>query len=738
MTDDSELTPESDTSLTHVNQTQRQLSLVIESFLEAWGKVDDFGPPLLRDFVPAEEPLRRESLYELIKIDLELRWQEYQLPKRLAEYCDEFPEISLHHLPVDVIYEEYLCRQHLDPSVTIREYYSAFPHHTQSLRRFAQGSHLETVIQDPGTSDHFRDYQPGDSIDDFDLLVRLGQGAFASVFLARQRSMQRLVAVKISANRGSEPQTLAQLDHEDIVRVFDQRVVSDPPLRLLYMQYLPGGTLANVVQNVKQTPLDQRSGQLLLDTVDKSLQRNGELPPGQSAIRHELAGRSWPETVAWIGIRLARALGYANRQGILHRDLKPANVLLSAEGSPKLADFNISFSPRAGSADAVAYFGGSLDYMSPEQLSACLSNSSVDIKDLDLRSDLFALGVVLWELLTGVRPFPEPETTQRSPKYFNQMLALRTAGIEPERHQECVAIAPTGLVRIFLKLLHPDRTQRWQTAEDVIAQLETILEPHARELIDPHPGSWHAISSRWIVPIVLALNLIPNALVGAANFLYNRAAILTNNVDDSVFHWVSAFINCVAFPIGIAVIVWLALRVRRAVSDSEYDRHDESIRRAALLIGHHSALVCLALWAVAGIAYPVIINLSGNEIPHIAYLHLFGSLVIFGLIATAYPFFALTLYSVEVLYPLLLRQNIGQPRNRQDLHLLQRRLRVYLGMAAAIPLLAVAALTGVSADFVGVAQALCFGGIFAFAGAFWLYRRIEDDISVLLKICPES
>ena len=97
-------------------------------------------------------------------------------------------------------------------------------------------------------SAHFTQIEVGQRLDDFDLLIELGSGAFARVFLARQLSLQQLVAVKISANRGNEPQTLAQLDHDYIVRVFDQRILPDRDWRLLYMQYLPGGTLLDLVQ----------------------------------------------------------------------------------------------------------------------------------------------------------------------------------------------------------------------------------------------------------------------------------------------------------------------------------------------------------------------------------------------------------------------------------------------------------------------------------------------------------
>ncbi len=213
--------------------------------------------------------------------------------------------------------------------------------------------------------------QSGETLDDFDLLVELGSGAFAKVFLARQRSMQRLVALKVATDTSDEPQTLAQLDHDHIVRVYDQRSLPDRKLRLLYMQYIAGGTLQAVIQRVRQTPPAERNGKLILDVIDESLERRGESRPSESSMRAWLAKATWPEAVCWLGAKIARALDYAHRLGVLHRDVKPANILITPEGSPKLADFNISFSAKVAGATPAAYFGGSLAYMSPEQLEAC-------------------------------------------------------------------------------------------------------------------------------------------------------------------------------------------------------------------------------------------------------------------------------------------------------------------------------------------------------------------------------
>ena len=289
------------------------------------------------------------------------------------------------------------------------------------------------------TSAHFTDIEVGERVDDFDLLTELGSGAFARVFLARQLSLQRLVAVKISENRGHEPQTLAQLDHDYIVRVFDQRILRDRDWRLLYMQYLPGGTVLDLGQAIypgERPPPD--SGQALLDAVDIALESRGETRPTESIIRAELATLSWPETVAWLGKRLAEALHYANSRGVLHRDIKPANILLASDGTPKLADFNISFARNVSGASPFEYFGGSLSYMSPEQLMACQPGHTTDMASLDTRSDMYSLAVVLFELLTGQKPFDDsaaraaranPGRSVGDVTALDMMLATRAQGI---------------------------------------------------------------------------------------------------------------------------------------------------------------------------------------------------------------------------------------------------------------------------------------------------------------------
>ncbi len=284
-------------------------------------------------------------------------------PRYVEDYLAEFSFLAA-DVPVDLLYEEIHVRRQAGETSPPADLFKRFPAQAAELRRLlGEASHVKSttlVKQGPRRS---LGLMPGDQVDDFDLIARLGEGAFGDVFLARQRSMQRIVALKVTADKGAEPQTLAQLDHENIVRVYDQRQLSESGVRLMYMQYAAGGTLQAVVERLRSTPPLERTGAHYLKAVDAVLAGRGEDPPVDSALRAKLESMHWPQVVCWLGARLARALDYAHSAGVLHRDVKPANVLLTAEGSPKLADFNISFSSKLDGATPAAYFGGSLAYI---------------------------------------------------------------------------------------------------------------------------------------------------------------------------------------------------------------------------------------------------------------------------------------------------------------------------------------------------------------------------------------
>jgi len=503
----------------------------------------------------------------------------------------------------------------------------------------------------------------GQRLDDFDLLVELGSGVFARVFLARQRSLQRLVAVKISANRGNEPQTLAQLDHDYIVRVFDQRILRDRDWRLLYMQYLPGGTLLDLVQAIRRAGSPPDSGQALLDAVDNALESRGEIRPTESPTRTELATLSWPETVAWLGKRLAEALNYATSRGVLHRDVKLANVLLAPDGTPKLADFNISFARNVSGASPFTYFGGSLSYMSPEQLMACRPGYMQDAANLDTRSDIYSLAVVLWELLTGLKPFDDSAAQAARARSggsvsdttaLELMLITRAQGISPAALAALPTNCPAALRRVLMKALSADRDQRWASGAELAEQLQLCLDPQARDLVDPPARSWRLRLRPFFLPIAFLAISIPNLLASAYNIQHNQLLIVSKLSEQAQGRFVLAvtLVNLVFYPLGTAAIVYwcryvilVPRRVRRGPAPPA-----ETLARArhdCLVAPDRGVIVVFGLWLLSGLTFPLIMQFVAGGIPGRSAIHFVGSLAVCGAIATAYPFFLMTFYIVR-------------------------------------------------------------------------------------------
>ncbi|MEU4341155.1 serine/threonine-protein kinase [Nocardia sp. NPDC023852] len=730
--------------------------------------------------------------------------------KRLADYCAEFPDLVPDSIPAGLVYEEFVIRRHSGERVDPRECLREYPHQAAELRallnaddvdqstrravqedstrtalaptrsadvdtglnrttEFARSSEVTrttaadlmetatavptTIGTGPGRYDALDRIEIGQRIDDFDLLTGLGSGAFARVFLARQRSLQRLVAVKISADRGTEPQTLAQLDHDYIVRVFDQRVLGDAAvatrrLRLLYMQFLPGGTLLGVLRWVRATPPAERSGQLLLDAVDAAMEEKGEIRPTDSSVRAEIAALSWPETVAWLGRRLAEALDYASSHGVLHRDVKPANVLLTAEAVPKLADFNISFSRNVEGTSPVAYFGGSLAYMSPEQLEACHPSFDRGAADLDTRADIYSLGVVLWELLTGAKPFDD--TTAGAGQHgddttLEAMLERRSTGVDAAALDRLPPNCPAALRRVLLTCLAPERTMRWSSGATLARQLEMCQDERARELVDPAPTSWRRRLRPYYVLVALLSVGLPNVLASLYNIAHNQDLIISRMTVEAqhTFLIITSIVNTIFFPTGIAIVLYMSryvvtvpqgLRKRRRYDPDTLRR----ARRDALLMGDRAVAVAFSLWVLAGIVFPIALKLSTGDISRQAVVHFLASLVVCGAIAVAYPFFLLTFYMVRCIYPLFLRHGDISPEDAVWLRGLDRRCNGYLAVAASVPLLAVAGVTFLpAADIPSVifpVRLLCVGGIIAFVGSYLLFRALEADLRALERV----
>jgi hypothetical protein len=513
--------------------------------------------------------------------------------------------------------------------------------------------------------------------------------------------------------------------------------VPDRNLHLLYMQYVAGGTLQSVLDVLRRTPESDRGGRLLLRAVDQAVEQRGESPPAGSSLRERLASWTWPETVCWLGARLAEALDYAHRQGILHRDVKPANVLLTAEGAPKLADFNVSFGCKLDGANPAAFFGGSLAYMSPEQLEAFNPAHPRAPGELDGRSDLYSLCILLWELLAGRRPFRDDALSDDWGKMLARMTEQRQSGVDPSETAALPADRPSGLEQVLLAGLDPDPARRPESGGVLARELELCLRPRARDLLHPPAGDWRSTVRRFAVPAVVLALVLPNALGAVFNIAYNRSEIIAQVPGAEPVFWnVQAAINGIAFPIGIVVMSVLAWPTARAVRRANEDKSSgvgdrAGPRRRCIILGDAAAVISVVEWLLAGLVFPLALCAFLGPQPFWFFLRFVVSLALCGLIAAVYPFFGVTFLAVRVLLPPLIRRRTLDAEELAALERLKRRTGLYLLLSAAAPMLTVAAWAATGSENRSALGLLSAVGLVGFGAAFALSRAIQGDLEAL-------
>ena len=564
--------------------------------------------------------------------------------------------------------------------------------------------------------------------------------------------MQRLVALKVSRDHGNESQTLAQLDHPHIVRVFDQRVVEDQKLRLMYMEHVPGGTLQPVVDQIRGLPMRERSGKIILQMIDSSLERKGVTPPNDAPLRRRLANATWPQAVCFLGARLAAALDYAHRRGVLHRDVKPANVLIGADGSPKLADFNVSFSSKLDGATPAAYFGGSLAYMSPEQLEASNPAHSREADELDGRSDVYSLAVMLWEMLTGTRPFGEERVAANMTKTLEMLTERRHKGVQQEAIDQLPADILPGLEEVLLECLSPDVEKRPATAGVMARQLDICLQPRAQQLFRPPKNSFRRFTQRHALATIIVGGVLPNAFCSVFNTMFNIYYLLPNfSEGEQKMFWnvqIGA-INGMSYTFGTAIGVYLFWPVVRAVLSQfgkakPVDPADlPRIRKRSLWCGDYMGWISLGLWIVSGFAFSLGLITVGDFAPEKTryYFYFFLSQIVCGLSASTLAFFVLTFISIRSLHPLLVQTERTHTDEVRDLIRLEGRAPWYLGAAIVAPFMAFLTLSLVELP---QAVRICnivmvFIGIAGSFLAYGLMRMFQRDIAAMATVLdPEQ
>jgi len=309
---------------------------------------------------------------------------------------------------------------------------------------------------------------PGTRLGPYEIVSRIGAGGMGEVFKALDTRLDRSVAIKILPDEFSrdaqlrlrferEAKTISQLNHPHICTLYD--VGHENGNIYLVMEYIEGDTLADRLSR-------------------------GALPFAQ-ALRY--------------GAQIADALSKAHASGIVHRDLKPANVMITKSGA-KLLDFGLAkaaTSPASAESHAATTLAheqsltqegtivGTIQYMAPEQLES---------RGIDSRTDIFALGVLLYEMVTGRRAF-------EGSSQAGVIAAIIKS--EPVPLKSLMPAAPPALDRLIGKCLEKDPGRRWQSTSDLADELRWMLEDlSAGERTAPEIRRT-AVRWAWVIPIAI-------------------------------------------------------------------------------------------------------------------------------------------------------------------------------------------------------------------------------------------
>src|SRR5258706_4643048 len=288
----------------------------------------------------------------------------------------------------------------------------------------------------------------GTTLGKYQIMERLGRGGMADVYRAYQPGMDRIVAIKIMHGHLAtdesfitrfkrEAHTVGNLRHPNIVQVIDFDIQDDE--YYMVMEFIQG------------------------DTLKTLLQSRGALPVTEALD---------------ITIKLADALAYAHAEGMIHRDIKPANILFSKNNTPILTDFGIARIMDASGLTMSGAFVGTPSYVSPEAGRG---------EPVDERADIYSLGIVLYEMLTGTVPYDADTPYALIMKHINDPLPM------PRQFN---AALPEAVERVVLKALAKNKEDRFQTATEFKTALENAkqaalsqMQTHTGKATAPAPAN---------------------------------------------------------------------------------------------------------------------------------------------------------------------------------------------------------------------------------------------------------
>jgi serine/threonine protein kinase/tetratricopeptide (TPR) repeat protein len=285
-------------------------------------------------------------------------------------------------------------------------------------------------IQKTGPRDPNAPLEPGTVLGErYEILKRLGEGGMGAVYKARDRELDRLLALKvIRPELAGHPDILRrfkqelilarQVTHKNVIRIFDLGMAGG--CKFITMDYIDGRDLKSIL-------------------VER--------------------GKLAPEEAVPIVQQICRGLEAAHTEGVVHRDLKPQNIMVDASGRVWVMDFGLARSMEMAGMTRTGALMGTPDYMSPEQARA---------EKVDARSDLFSLGIIFYEMLTGVLPF------QADTMMATLLKRVQEKTVPPNAVDSAI---PRRLSDVVMKCLEADRAKRYQTTGEILADLAGDAPP---------------------------------------------------------------------------------------------------------------------------------------------------------------------------------------------------------------------------------------------------------------------
>ncbi len=552
-------------------------------------------------------------------------------------------------------------------------------------------------------------------IGEFEILSKLGEGSFGQVFLARQISLGREVALKVTrpaegdvngssspgwikedtspsdARSRNEGKLLAGLEHDNIVKVYSEFHDKESGARGLCLQYVPGADLGAIVRHVHAERQVPDSGKAILAALDATRRGVAGFDPSALRDREALAGDTFAQAICRIGARLAEALAFAHTRGILHCDIKPGNILLTPYGRPMLADFNVAFD-RARHTPASGSVGGTLAYMAPEHRAAVFGHSGGRV---DERCDVYSLGLVLHELATGKR-LPPAKTEDAT---------------EPIPVLDRV---PRELAAVIRRCLDSVPANRYQSASELAQALDG-----ARQLLAARQALPPAVPvARWVathpIPALTLAAILPHIPATLVNIGYNAVQIELNIEQHRVFVLLILVYNLIAYLCCAGTAAFLIWQIKRGLVGLAFapGAAVDELRGRVLRLGWRVVALGSLGWFSGGIVFPLVIDLAAGGFDWRTYAHYLVSFTLAGLIAIVFSFLCIQAVVLRALLPHLGNPDVYTPAGVwADVRPVTQAFGPFLLLASAVPLTGAVLLIALTDGAMTLGFRLLVGGL---------------------------